>query len=370
MKILPKNEKLIFFNLTDQRLYTDADDNGRYAYLTMNLFNESGFNVYYYRPQNFSQFMGLGRYGRLSYTVKNLKFTSQAPQNTEDFIYAFDTFDDLLTKKWKKLVYVNILKPSHCQVGQFVWLPYYFHPYMYKLKQNRRIAEFRHERKRIRMFFGGNFTGRYYNAEGLKKYYGKMNRIEGVNTLLSLTDKVTMVSNAQDYYKLIDKADYINEGCVFKTDHTFPIKQTKWLKIVAGSDFFVCLSGTDLPICHNAIEAMAVGTIPIISYYDWFFPSLEHKKNAIIYKDKEDLIRKVNEVFEMEESEIRQIRRNVLEYYENHLTSESFIQELNKSADGPATIMLYPRLAPTPAEEEAGRKAMAGIRKYFEKGPA
>lgn len=363
---LPKNDNNVFFNLTDDRLYTDADGSGRYAYLTMNLFGEGGFNIYYYCQRTFSQFIGLGRYGRFSYHVRNLKFVSSVPQNTEDFIYAFDAFNEqLLKKKWKKLVYVNILKPPYCQAGKFVWIPYYFHPYMYKLKQNRRVDEFRNERKKIKIFFGGNFAKTYYNHEGLKKYYGKMNRIEGVNTLLSLTEMVRMVSSLKGYYRFIGKADYVNKCCVFKTDHTFPIKQTKWLEIVASSDFFVCLSGTDLPMCHNAIEAMAVGTIPIISYYDWFYPPLEHKKNAIIYKDKEDLIRKVNEVFDMEENEIRRIRENVLKYYENYLTPERFVKDLKESGNDLVTIMLHPKLVPTPAEEQAGKKVLAGIHQYF-----
>jgi hypothetical protein len=116
-----------------------------------------------------------------------------------------------------------------------------------------------------------------------------------------------------------------------------------WLDTVSKSDFFLCFSGVELPMCHNAIEAMAVGTIPIISYADWFFPALEHKKNAIVFKDEKDLVEKVNEVFQMPQEQIAEMRRNVLKYYETHLSAESFMKRY-ENLGHLNTIMLHPRL--------------------------
>lgn len=80
-----------------------------------------------------------------------------------------------------------------------------------------------------------------------------------------------------------------------------------------------------MPLCHNAIESMAVGTIPVTNYPDWFFPSLEHLKNCIRFTTKEDLIETIKLVLSMDKFQIEQLRKNVLEYYDQYLSCDSFL---------------------------------------------
>lgn len=366
LKRLPDNRPKIVFHLTDERLYRDGDGSGRYAYLTMNLFSEGGYNVYFYKNLNFTGFMGLGRYGRFSYYVKNLKFIAQLPRDTENYILAFDTIDKgILDKKWKKRIYVNVLKPTNCKVGDVIWIPYFLHPYMYKLNQNKSVLKMRETPKKMKAFFGGNTIAKYYSSHALEKYYGKMNRLEGVQALSEVGDKVKFDDKMGDYSAILNGDEYHNKCFIFRTDKAGFIRHEDWSRVVAASDFFVCLSGTDLPMCHNAIESMAVGTIPIISYADWFFPALEHRKNAIIYTDKADMLQKINEVLAMNRDEIAALRKNVLEYYDRNLVPLSFIANVEGTSDADATIMLHPRLNPTPQEQEVGRIALEEIHRYF-----
>ena len=363
---LPEDRPKIIFHLMDDRLYRDGDGSGRYAYLIMNLFSEGGYSVFFYKYLNFAGFMGLGRYGRFSYFVKTLKFISRLPDDTENYIYAFDNIDaGILDKAWEKRIYVNVLKPAYCKISEVIWIPYFFHPYMYKLKQDKRILGMRKTPKKIRAFFGGNTTIKYYNNPALRSCYGQMSRSEGVNALMELGDKAKLINRTADYRKVLNGASYRNECFIFKTDRAGFIRHEEWTRGVVASDFFVCLSGTDLPMCHNAIESMAVGTIPIISYSDWFFPSLEHKKNAIIYTDKADMILKIKEVFEMKKDEIQCMRENVLQYYDTYLVSGRFIQNVERTGRDDATIMLHPRLVPTPQEEQVGQAAIKEMNSYF-----
>ena len=87
----------------------------------------------------------------------------------------------------------------------------------------------------------------------------------------------------------------------------FDISSTQWFETISKSDFFLCLSGVELPMCHNSIEAMGLGTIPIISYNDWFFPPLEHGKNAIVFTDQKDFIAKVKQAFDMKPNQIEKV---------------------------------------------------------------
>ena len=117
-KQLPREGKTIVFTLEEDRLFRDQDGMGRYAYLTLNAFSEGGYNVYLHKNvDSVRKFIQLGRYGRFIYSVKNLKFVSCIPDHirTEETVYAFDMADqNLFQRKWKKLIYVNILKPVFC----------------------------------------------------------------------------------------------------------------------------------------------------------------------------------------------------------------------------------------------------------------
>jgi len=107
-------------------------------------------------------------------------------------------------------------------------------------------------------------------------------------------------------------------------------------------------------MCHNVVESLAVGTIPIIGYPDWFFPPLEHRKNAIIYSGKEDLMQKVHEVFEMSSDDIADMRKNVIDFYEKYMTAEYFMRRFEASSGKVDTIMLHPRMV---CDQKKTRKA-------------
>jgi len=364
-KKLPENKKTILFTLEDDRLFRDRDGSGRYAYMTLNIFNNGGYTVYLYKKMNFRNYRYLGNYGRLIYSIKNLKIINVLPENTEEIIYAFDTYvKEAIERKWKKKVYVNILKSPHYVLGNVTSIPYYFHPLMYKNKQNKIVHTFRSNTRKIKIFFGGNFTAKYYDNSDLKTYYNQMTRREGIRAALSLGEHIEVFENADHFHKRIYGEDFINKCIILQTDHTFPIKPRDWLNIVSSSNFFLCLSGTDLPMCHNVIESMAVGTIPIIAYQDWFFPPLEHKKNAILYSGKEDLIVKIQEVLAMSVEEIKQLQQNTIEYYEKYLTTDNFIKRFEDNNQSTNTIILHPRYKCTIKDAKEGENIFNNIHQH------
>jgi hypothetical protein len=88
-----------------------------------------------------------------------------------------------------------------------------------------------------------------------------------------------------------------------------------------------------MPLCHNVIEAMSVGTIPLIEreYAEVMYPNLENKVNAIIFEDLERLNEILEDVFQLKEEKISEMRNHVLKYYENFLSPESVVKNINKS---------------------------------------
>ncbi len=363
---LPPNDRNIVFTLDDPRLYRDDDGSGRYAYMILNLFSDGGYNVYLHKKIDFLTFTRMGKYGRFLYSIGNLKVVDHIPKNPQDLDYAFDSvYREMLDRPWKKLTYVNVLKAPTCKLGRSMPIPYFFHPMMYKLKQLDRVEGLRESARKLRIIFGGN-TLTYYTNPELHRY-DQMTRIEGIMAASEVGEKVRTIQDVSELYAIMNGQEYVNECRLLRTDDRIQVPLTHWLEIVAQCDFFLCLSGTDLPMCHNVIESMSVGTIPILGYPDWFFPTLEHGKNAIIYSGKKDLIRKLNEVLEMEESQIQALRKNVLAYYDAHLGTRNFIRkyEAQKSLN---SIILHERLRANKYELEEGNRTLAQLMFYFGEG--
>jgi len=154
IKKLSDNEKTILFTLEDDRLYRDKDGSGRYAYLIMNLFSKAGYNVYLYSKVNFKKFIYFREYGRYMYSMKNFKIINQIPERTENIIYAFDSaIEDVASQQWKRLIYVNHLKPVSCLLGNLINIPYFMHPLMYKSREYDHVSRYRENHRKMRMFF-------------------------------------------------------------------------------------------------------------------------------------------------------------------------------------------------------------------------
>lgn len=361
-KKLIGSKKIIIFTLEQDLLYRDDDGMGRYAYLTLNAFSEAGYNVYLHKNvDTFQKFVQLGKYGRYIYSIKNLKFVSQIPEHIrpEETVYAFDTINKLLLDQtWGKFIYVNICRPTLCQVEKVVWIPYSCHPTAYKSKIDGTIEELRNNNRKLRIIFVGNTVAKGYGLKKLKNWYNKLTRYEGIQAALEIKDKVKNVGDSGKFCKTINEGSYINECRLVRTDCSTKLSVKDYWDIISRSDFFLALSGTDYPMCHNTIESMAVGTIPIMGYSEWFFPPLEHGKNALVYSNAEDLKAKVHDALSMDDQTIKTMRSNVIEYYKKYLTSASFVSEVEADHNKVITIMLHPRLVCTPQENEIGKQFM------------
>lgn len=92
-------------------------------------------------------------------------------------------------------------------------------------------------------------------------------------------------------------------------------------------------------MCHNVIEAMAVGTIPILCYEDWFSPNLVHGENCLTYKTLDEIPNLIKLANSMNPNEIERMRRAVINYYEHYL-NPSKIADFIKSYKG-SKLNLY-----------------------------
>ncbi len=89
----------------------------------------------------------------------------------------------------------------------------------------------------------------------------------------------------------------------------------EYLKLCANSDFFICAPGLFYPHCHNKIEAMACGAIPITCYADYMHPPMRDMENCLAYKTPDELGAAVDKALSLSREEIAGLRINVLSYY-------------------------------------------------------
>lgn len=314
-KFIPqKSEKAIFVNFKNPQLYH------RFFYTLLKFYNLAGYNVYF--PLDFSTYRNLrnkDRYLRLLVWETNTICINKnmIPEN------CIEINDEMFKHNYFEAYFKN-----NNDTKNAFHVPMSFHPFMYHLNFWNDKIELKKTRHNA-IFCYGNFDEKEYLE--IKNTYFKS---------LSRTELHDFFKKQKNYISLEGKKDLLTQNINFDKKFVFSIKEKYTIKMqdvrphLALFNFFLCCSGVVKPICHNVIEAMSVGTIPVIEkeYAEILYPNLEHKKNAMIFNDLEHLHSILdNEIFTFSPQEIQNMRENVFTYYNDNLSPEGMIKNLNEA---------------------------------------
>jgi len=63
-------------------------------------------------------------------------------------------------------------------------------------------------------------------------------------------------------------------------------------------DYFICLPGVHMPLCHNLYEAMLCGSVPVLHqrYARWLDPDLQLLLKPVTYANDEELLQWVSKI--------------------------------------------------------------------------
>ncbi len=307
---------------------------GRLLFSLLNAFSVSGYHIRL--ADNLPQ-AALDKYGRLACSLPRVSLTDALPSETSEMIYLFDEEDRTLgARKWRKKVQIRFDVFSPYWFTQPILMPYPVHPVHAGPDLRDRLQTYRASEKKMRVFFSGDREG--YAKNRIQYPKPKLPRLEVINAVLTeMGDKALLVRGEQDLDSIC-AVGYVNR-CLIMDQNESRIDETRWLSTLATSDFFLCPPGYVMPMCHNTVEAMAVGSIPIINYPEWFDPHLEHLKNCIAFDDKTDLLVKLNDVLKMGAEQVARMRQRVIDYYDEYLAPESFVRKLEAS-ERPKVIVL------------------------------
>ena len=149
------------------------------------------------------------------------------------------------------------------------------------------LARLRRAERRMRIFFSGDTH--QYTRVWVRYPKTKLPRQQVVDAIKNqLGDELALVHDSQSLRDLL-QGDYRRQ-CVITASSEVRIEFDDWLPTLAQGDFFLCPPGIVMPMCHNIIEAMAVGAIPITNYPEWMDPRLVPGVNCVAFDDEQDLL--------------------------------------------------------------------------------
>lgn len=327
------NKSLLFAKFSEEEI---LHEQGRLLFSLLNAFSSAGYRIELFDSLPADK---LGKYGQAVFALKNLTVTDTLPDNTGDWFYLFDREERAFGKQpWRRKIMVRYDIFSPYWFRRPVITPFPLHPLHNTPDLDRRLQEYRSPRKNMKLFFSGDT--KVYSRNRIQYPKAKLPRLVVIDTILErMNDDVLLVKEPSQLNDLRD-ASYVNKCVIVDTSRIW-VDSDDWLGDLARTDFFLSPPGIVMPMCHNLVEAMAVGTIPVTNYPEWFDPDLRHMENCIVFDGRDDLIRKLKQAMSMDRKKLEKIRANVLDYYEAHLKHEVFIQQIEASSASKVTLLMY-----------------------------
>lgn len=112
------------------------------------------------------------------------------------------------------------------------------------------------------------------------------------------------------------------------------IKPKDLPSVLARFDFFLAPSGVIMPLCHNLVEAMFAGCIPILQHPHLMDPPLIDGVNCLSFHDETSLVPALDRAKDLSASEVFAMRRAVRSYYDEHLAPARVVQRLEAQKQG------------------------------------
>ena len=304
------------------RTFPDIHDR-RYFFLILQTLLDAGYRVDVVWKISFGDYRRLYRtYEGFITKLRGVRIVARSPEPSKSALL-FTNRPANAKVGWKKIVELDCDVLAARDAEPELVMPYFMHPEQYKYEARRRVAGMRANRRRLRILFSGNLAREDYQnpLPG-----DKLTRFEIAQALQTMSG-IELPTEEKEFREMFLRA---HKPCVIHDRRGFAVADANWLETIAQSDFFLCLPGSRMPLCHNVIEAMAVGTIPILNYGEWLNPPLRHGDTCIGFNTLAELRERIEEILNLDENSVERFRQNVINYYEEHASPRGFRQKLEE----------------------------------------
>ncbi|MEM7248350.1 MAG: hypothetical protein AAF533_23650 [Acidobacteriota bacterium] len=235
--------------------------------------------------------------------------------------------------------------PGVVDPRQGLAVPYGPHPLVARRSRLPDEAELLSRRRRWRLFFAGNAKIGSYARSDLGARFGKLSRVEVLTTLTETLpdERRRTIDDAATLAELGRESPFA--GFALIDFGSLYVPEDRWLETLADAELFLACPGVRMPTCHNVIEAMSVGTVPLLEHPEHFHPALRDGVNCLAFDGRAGLKRRLAEALELSPETIAELRRGVLTYHREHLTAEGFARKLAAAPD-PLTLHVDGHLTP------------------------
>jgi glycosyltransferase involved in cell wall biosynthesis len=349
----------VFASFTSDEMLRES---GRLPFALLFPFVRSGYEVvvydnlrrrlteYYTRDES-----DLPETARLSLSMPSADHSGLIPEKADDFIYLYDRpLASAIGRSWRRRIQIRFDLFSPYRLRAPLIAPYGMNPSQALRATPELLAGLRAAPREIRLLFAGDSKGYVRNRV---RYPGpKLPRLEVLATLKErLGDSFVPASGADEISRLCD-AGFVDRFVL--SDSGSGIASSQWLPTLARADFFLCPPGMVMPMCHNVVEAMAVGTIPLIGYPEWLHPNLKHLENCVVFDGKDDLVEKARLVLAMPPAQIAQMRAAVIDYYDRNLRPETLVKAIESRPERDLTVLIYTELNMARHEKKLNRRSV------------
>jgi hypothetical protein len=302
-------------------------DNGRYAYLLTRYLGLAGYAVHVRATPGVLIGLGLCKFTRMMLAIPDVQFTVCWQRDHALFV----TDDERRASSGKglrRMLKFGTLLTTEEPRRYDMLFPYMMHPLYYHQGMHEGVAALRLKERRMRLVFSGNSAPSYENEE-LRVRFGKLSRPEVLQTAKEALSEsqIRWVTTDEELSSVQVEG---SSGFVHVENRNgFRVPKDKWLTFLAAAEFFLACPGLVMPLAHNLIEAMSVGSIPVTESPEFFDPPLQHGVNCVAFSGADDLAQKVRWVVETASAgDVAAIREGAVRYYEKFLTPASFGRRL------------------------------------------
>lgn len=295
---------------------------GRRIYTLAMMFLRSGYDVTLVLRLRFS-----GNIHRklkrllLQEPVSYVRHLSEVPG---EYLLISDTPPSTLPKGCRKLVVVDY--DAYTVASESLPLPFPMHPYVYREGLDLRLQEYRKQPRKIRMFFMGDIDPKY-SSHRVENAFNKVPRDRMVALLQKeMPEGSVLRVRTLDEWRNVSQEGF--SGLVLASTRDFQIPFGEWLQAMATTDIFLGCPGVNYPMCHNAVEALAVGTIPFLEYSCHFHPHLRDNEDCFVFSGEKGLLRRAGYLLGADGALLETMRQKAAAYYDSVLAPGVLTQKI------------------------------------------
>lgn len=207
-------------------------------------------------------------------------------------------------------------------------LPFFVHP---EIHESGQVEEFLSKTNQkaprpLSILFAGNAKAPKYDAPVLADKYNVLSRVKALATAeKSLGSEFVRRPLSLDQ---LVPAEVHRNSLTIATTQDLRVPSEQWIETLALADFYFACPGVEMPLCHNLIESLAAGSIPILQYHQYLHPNLKDGENCLVYKDEISLIAILQQALTMSNDDIQAMKLAAQEYYKTYLQPGKFAEQL------------------------------------------